>query len=223
MALDTSRYRRLLLYLVEQLELTGDTKSARVAAKWFRESDQLLDSIGSRKRLAFNATQVQRTANALVAITRERRPEQTPAANGMLDLTLLDLIAEANLVISECGRIDEVLNNPGLAGLVSERLISVTFVMDYLQFGFDEGSLTVNSLAPFVESGRDFLPSTPGYRDALCSLIGFGVSAVDVQESERIEIRFSTGQVLRLSLRSEDTVGPESVTFSSGTGGFWVW
>lgn len=61
--------------------------------------------------------------------------------------------------------------------LVGEELSSVCFVRDYVEFHFDGPIVRALSLPKVTVGGKCFLPDTPGWRDALCALIGRKVVA----------------------------------------------
>lgn len=63
-------------------------------------------------------------------------------------------------------------------------------VQDYLQLGFDGNRLTFNIWPRASIPDREFCLSTPGYRDALCSLIAKEVESVYAGD-DRVEISFS--------------------------------
>jgi hypothetical protein len=74
-------------------------------------------------------------------------------------------------------------------------LSHVTFVMDYLQLGFNGPILSVFSL-PDIETaeGKVRFPAI-GSRDSLCSFIGQIVKNVDIQRDVCIVIAFENGRI----------------------------
>jgi hypothetical protein len=107
--------------------------------------------------------------------------------------------------------------------LVGEQLNAVTFVMDYVQIHFNGPVLTF--LVPvLVRAGeRRFVFPGPGGRDALCELIGAEVASVEANESI-IEIAFSDGRLLSVSMAEEHRSGPEAAHFQPRSGGpLMVW
>jgi|SRR5690606_3215441 len=91
--------------------------------------------------------------------------------------------------------------------IINEQLSSVEFVQDYLQLHFDGQTLTCYSW-PDVKVGTvDYKFSQPGYRDAICKIIGYKVNHVDLLENERLDIFFQNDMVISLSLIRNETNG----------------
>jgi len=118
---------------------------------------------------------------------------------------------------------------PTLHMLDGQSLISVCFVLDYIEFVF--GDLTLAALAdPLVLEGTGSSvgtgtrsPTDPGYSDALCALIGKLVRSTR-EGRERLEILFDDGIRIVIPLFGESAPGPEMATLS-GRGTFiasWV-
>lgn len=74
-------------------------------------------------------------------------------------------------------------------------LASVTFVRDYVQLGFDGPTLTFILLPRVRDKARVVQPTTPGYRDALCDLIGRRVSSFDLWLDVGIAVDFADRSV----------------------------
>lgn len=98
-------------------------------------------------------------------------------------------------------------------GLVGEELNTVAFVMDYVEFQFNGPVLraltnpivqATGSLTRFPEAGS---------RDALCSLIGLEVVAVQIRKDDRIDVVMDGGRVLTIPLDAKSRVGAEALHF----------
>ncbi len=85
------------------------------------------------------------------------------------------------------------------------QLASVAFVQDYLQLDFDGPLLTLYVWPDIADAdGISIAYGEPGYRDALCTVIGETVTTPDLNEGRSLTIEFENGTVLALSLREED-------------------
>lgn len=103
-------------------------------------------------------------------------------------------------------------------------LSSVEFVRDYIQLKFDGPILTTFTLPKVVINGETFVSTTPGYRDALCQLIGKEVFKTHVIVGAEIQLVFEKSDMIQVSLCEEDHVGPEAAMFSDElTKIFEVW
>ena len=110
--------------------------------------------------------------------------------------------------------------NP-FASLMGERLSSITFVMDYVQFNFDTRTLTAIIQPVVTVGGRSFRSGEQDYRDALCERISATVVAVSLTAEETL-IQLDAGSTLVISNRVEDAVGPESAYLHDADGTVWV-
>jgi hypothetical protein len=109
----------------------------------------------------------------------------------------------------------------GLHELVGCVLSSVTFVADYVQFGFNGPSLTAYTL-PVVSMGSGSIKwGESGYRDALCLQIGRNIERVEADE-KHVAIVFQGGSAISISLLDEDYTGPEALQFSLNHDRWWV-
>lgn len=107
-----------------------------------------------------------------------------------------------------------------LGVLFSEQLGAVSFVQDYLQLDFEGHKLTM-IIWPAVRIGleqRTF--GEPGYRDALCSLIGHSPTAI-AENSRRIEIAFGLAGTLECDLSERPDDEGERVLFFHADGKQW--
>lgn len=103
-----------------------------------------------------------------------------------------------------------------LQPIVGEPLSAVIFVMDYLQLQFAIERLT-GYVWPLVQGERGTVRfEAPGYRDALCSLIGSIVEKVDEYLDLGLVVTFDGGQRLIFPLKVEgDFFGPELLEFGT--------
>ncbi len=95
-------------------------------------------------------------------------------------------------------------------------LASVEFVQDFLQLHFDGPLLTLYAWPTVADvDGISVAYGEPGYRDALCSVIGETVSTPELDEGRSLTIEFENGTVFALSLREEDIDVAEAGSFRS--------
>jgi len=89
--------------------------------------------------------------------------------------------------------------------LIGERLSSVEFFSDQVALRFDEKVLTLFSW-PLVADpeGISIEFGEPGYRDAMCFVIGLTVTSATFEEGLELTMEFDNGAVFALSLREED-------------------
>lgn len=99
-----------------------------------------------------------------------------------------------------------------LSRMVGEQLNAVCFVMDYLQFQFNDYYLTV--LPPLVArvGEQSYRLGDLPYRDALCGRIKRKVAEV-VSATDRLRIGFDDGAAFDVSLREEEFAGVEAIIF----------
>jgi hypothetical protein len=111
-----------------------------------------------------------------------------------------------------------------LSDLVGEYVSSVTFVMDYLQIGFNGHNLSLY-VWPIVEDTRGRLTEgDEGYRNAVCSLIGKRVKAADEYLDAGIVVDFEEGHRLQVPLRVSGEFDLPEIAMYQGTKGIWnVW
>jgi hypothetical protein len=110
--------------------------------------------------------------------------------------------------------------SPTLYLLEGKDLVSICFVLDYIEFVF--GDLVLASLADPVifEGGQGYSFEHAGFRDALCRRIKKLVS--ETAESEKLlSITFEDGVKLVIPLDSPTHPGPEMATLS-GRGTFYA-
>lgn len=111
-----------------------------------------------------------------------------------------------------------------LKRLENEQLSAVVFVQDYIQLQFDGPCLTVY-VWPTIRNAANALDrKSPGYRNALCDLIGCVVDRTSEEESEKLVMHFMNGATLEVSLKESDREGPEAAMLQDPSGKRWnVW
>jgi hypothetical protein len=106
-----------------------------------------------------------------------------------------------------------------LSSLSGEELSAVEFVEQHLQLRFGDALLTLYVWPDAADAdGISVGFGQPGYRDALCSVIGETVSEAEFHDDTALTIEFENGTVLALSLREEDLEPPEAGSFLSADG-----
>jgi hypothetical protein len=90
---------------------------------------------------------------------------------------------------------------------------SIIFVRDYLQISLDGPGFTLITWPRVKLGGKTLSQQTPGYRDALCQLIGKTVVDVAKIPHEQLTIVFSENILLEVSLKDEDRRAAEAATY----------
>jgi hypothetical protein len=107
--------------------------------------------------------------------------------------------------------------------IVGEQLSAITFVMDYLQFQFEDKVLTAYNSPTLLHGESATKMGELGWRDAFCGLIAKIVSSVDFDDTEEsLMISFADRSRLVISLIPESTC-PESVNFNGRGCPMEVW
>lgn len=216
---DVAEYRRLLEDFHEQIA-QYDEEGARVTNGWLRA---LNDPGFPRHLLAEHTLKVSKAAPALAILALERGRDPGAAIRLQMESTQAALAFAINRLQDKLRRIQDVLDDRGLEGIVGEFLSSVEFVMDYVQLRFC-GAMLTTYRRPHVQIGyRTYLPSETGYRDALCSLIGETVEDTEVCERLFLRVAFGDGRSIRVPLNAEDPAGQESVSLWSAADRVWTW
>lgn len=109
-----------------------------------------------------------------------------------------------------------------LSAISGREMSAVTFVRDYIQLHFDGPTISAYTLPAVLVGGRLFSRASPGYRDALCTRIGTRVTAAYVEPGQRLQIDFSDGASLTISLRPEDRVVEEAADYSDAQTKEWA-
>lgn len=103
-----------------------------------------------------------------------------------------------------------------LAPLIGEPVSAVAFVTDYVELHFN-GPIFRCIADPTVTCGlSQFTFPEPGFRDAICSLIGERPVEVEVIDDVRITLRFARGCTLSVPLDADSARGGESAHFVGG-------
>ena len=126
-----------------------------------------------------------------------------------------------DIPISE--RKEQSVDSP-LQSVVGEYLSSVTFVMDYLQLDFCGYGFNMYSWPLISIGGRTFAYSDPGYRDALCSLIGRTLDRIDEYLDKGLTFQFAEESCINLPLQvGMDFRSPEIAEFRGHDHEWVVW
>jgi hypothetical protein len=139
-----------------------------------------------------------------------------PANNPLLRTLQKRRAAERKRYMTNDPLIPEILSRQ----FVGRQVSSVTFMpADDVQLRFD-GRPYINIFNPFNIANRQVTTASdqPGFRDALCELIGEKVARVSFANQTFLRITFESGVELTISLRPGDYVGPEAVTASDFDG-----
>ena len=108
---------------------------------------------------------------------------------------------------------------------VRGRLLSaVAFVQDYVQLQFDGPLITLLEWPEVHINGLVVVSGKPGYRDALCTLIGKVVESAFVRPGDQLRITFTGAAPIFVVLRLMPCVNEETVIFTNGNSEQWgVW
>ena len=103
--------------------------------------------------------------------------------------------------------------------LPGEELTAVEFVERFLQLRFGDVLLALYVWPDVADpDGISIAYGEPGYRDALCLLIGETVQTAELEHGRSLTAEFENGYVLALSLREEDIDTAESGTLTGPDG-----
>lgn len=109
-----------------------------------------------------------------------------------------------------------------LTSIIDGELSAVTFVRDYIQLHFDGPTVNAYTLPTVTVADTVLSHAAPGYRDALCARIGATVRAAYADPGQRLQIDFSDGSSLSISLRPEDRVVAEAALYSDAETKEWA-
>ena len=101
-----------------------------------------------------------------------------------------------------------------ISAIEGEELEAVEFVQDYLQLRFEGPLLTFYEWPSVLLEEFSVSFGDPGYRDALCALIGEEVEQALLEEGSSLTLKLANGAVVALSLREEDMSGPDAGAYS---------
>jgi hypothetical protein len=215
---DVAEYRRLLEDFHEQIA-AYDAHGARVTDVWVQE---LNDPAFPRHLLAEHTVKVGKISSSLAILALERGVERPqPETRERLE-SIQAALGRVIYRLQEGLRTTEyVLADSGIQALVGEFLSSVEFVMDYVQLRFCGATLTAFSCPDVQTPHRIFLPSSYGYRDALCNLIGANVESIEVREGAHIRICFTEDRSVTVQI--DPGTGRERANFWSTSNRLWSW
>jgi len=100
--------------------------------------------------------------------------------------------------------------------LIGEEVNAVCFVMDYVELHFNGPILRSLTSMEVTHNGRRWILPEPGSRDALCSVIGAKLTAIDIDDERSAILRFDSGHVIVIPLTEEARAGPEAMHFVPG-------
>ncbi len=107
-----------------------------------------------------------------------------------------------------------------LNDLIGQRLTSVTFILDYVQLGFENyyGMSIFNPIRLMSRAGEiDYFQC--GFKDLLCGLINHAVSKIEYEQEKRVAFVFDHAGVISVGLAEEDYSGPEALVLQPGAKG----
>ncbi len=105
------------------------------------------------------------------------------------------------------------------ATLEGEELSAVEFIERFVQLRFSESLLRLYVWPDVADAdGISIAYGEPGYRDALCSLIGETATTAALDQGRSLTIEFENGTLLAMSLRDEDLDTPEAGSYTAADG-----
>jgi hypothetical protein len=109
-----------------------------------------------------------------------------------------------------------------LLSLSGHSLESASFVEDYVQLRWKRATLMAYTLPTVTRQGTMFKPRESGYAEAIYALEGQKLCGSQVLPGERVELLFSGGSSLGVSLQDDDYTGPEALQFRDLSDALWV-
>ncbi len=97
--------------------------------------------------------------------------------------------------------------------LVGEEISAVCFVRDYVEFHFDGPILRSLSNPSVLVHGVEHRFPEPGWRDALCCIIGSTVRAVKLEEQQALKVTTTDDCEITILLDARSLRGPEAMHF----------
>lgn len=108
--------------------------------------------------------------------------------------------------------------------IVGEPLVSITFVMEYLQIQFGNDHHFNFYIWPMVYQNNELITEqAAGYQDRLCSFIGSDVAGIDVFLDAGLVIRFDSGSIEVPLGEVNDDAEPEIIEYHGPNGVWNVW
>lgn len=105
------------------------------------------------------------------------------------------------------------------ARLEGEELSAVEFIERFVQLRFSESLLRLYVWPDVADAdGISIAFGEPGYRDALCSLIGETATTAALDPGRSLTVEFENGTLLAMSLRDEDLDTSEAGSFTAADG-----
>jgi hypothetical protein len=98
--------------------------------------------------------------------------------------------------------------------LPPERLSQVVFIHDYIQLVFQHDIFNIYNAAEVSIEKAKFLQRSPGFADALLTLIEKRATSVTSSAEYSLQILFENGTLVNVLRASEGTHGPEAWQFS---------
>lgn len=103
-----------------------------------------------------------------------------------------------------------------------KRLASVTFILDYIQLGFDHAGLSIMRPPRILADNNVLVREMQGYCEELCSLVGTTVRDVVVKEEHGIWLYFEHA-TLEIPFGDVDNAGNEAAILGDTKGNMWIW
>lgn len=110
-----------------------------------------------------------------------------------------------------------------MQALEGQKLVAVTFVVDYLQLQFEGARMTVYVWPTMIDAEHRYERSSQRYCDRMCSLIGEDVLGVSEEADVAITLSFATGVHLRIPLGYEFRDSAEALMLETNSGEWNVW
>ena len=106
-----------------------------------------------------------------------------------------------------------------LSAVEGLELSAVEFVERFVQLRFAESLLRLYVWPDVADAdGISIAFGEPGYRDALCGLIGETATTAALDAGRSMTIEFENGMLLAMSLRDEDLDTPEAGSYTAEDG-----
>lgn len=117
---------------------------------------------------------------------------------------------------------DHPINN-----LVTQQLVEVDFVLDYIRLRFESTSeynfLTFLTDPIVISNGISYEKAAREFSYNLINMIDSQVISLQITENEKMEITFEDERKIIVSLKSEDYVSSEAVTYENSKNEWDAW